>query len=288
MKHIAPPPGSYYLKSPEEEVIIVDSIQNLPENDAYYTDYILFIFCTEGKAQMEYDGMSIQIKKGEVFFGVPGSVLSDYMISPNFNCKILAIKPSEIITSREIHSRIINIMFYIKTNPVGGMTEQEQKIIIDYYHLLCSRIQATDHSYYYGILRSIIDAITLEVVGIIERNKVSETPTDSLRSDQIVQRFMKIVGESHGRERRVEHYARMLNITPKYLCVLVKNILGRKPTEIIEGATIKEIERQLRYSDKSVKEISNDLDFPNPSFFGKYFKQRSGMTPMSFRKKYRK
>ena len=63
---------------------------------------------------------------------------------------------------------------------------------------------------------------------------------------------------------------------------------GRTPTDVIKVVTMKEIERRLRYSTDSIKQISAALNFPNTSFFGKYFKQHSGMTPNSYRKKYHK
>ena len=41
---------------------------------------------------------------------------------------------------------------------------------------------------------------------------------------------------------------------------------------------------QLKYTDKSVKEIAMQMDFPNVSFFGKYFKTHVGVSPMEYRK----
>ena len=38
----------------------------------------------------------------------------------------------------------------------------------------------------------------------------------------------------------------------------------------------------------TMQQIANDLNFANPSFFGKYFKDHAGMTPMAFRMKYQK
>ncbi|MBQ5826872.1 MAG: AraC family transcriptional regulator, partial [Bacteroidaceae bacterium] len=49
-------------------------------------------------------------------------------------------------------------------------------------------------------------------------------------------------------------------------------------------AIVKEAKRQLKYTDKSVKEIAMQMDFPNVSFFGKYFKTHVGVSPMEYRK----
>jgi len=61
-----------------------------------------------------------------------------------------------------------------------------------------------------------------------------------------------------------------------------------RPSTIIQLFTMKAIEHRLRFTDMTIQEISNDLNFPNPSFFGKYFKEHAGMTPMEYRNKYHK
>ena len=57
---------------------------------------------------------------------------------------------------------------------------------------------------------------------------------------------------------------------------------------MIEHFTMGAIERRLRFTDMTMQEIANDLKFPNASFFGKYFKERIGMTPLEYRNKYHK
>ena len=65
--------------------------------------------------------------------------------------------------------------------------------------------------------------------------------------------------------------------------------IGDRITDsLIKVVTMKEIERRLRYTGDSIKQISQAMNFPNTSFFGKYFKQHSGMTPNNYRKKYHK
>ena len=94
---------------------------------------------------------------------------------------------------------------------------------------------------------------------------------------------MSLLAESAGRVRSVSAFANMLNVTPKYLSKCVKEESGRTPLDHIHEATINTIRQQLRYSDKTVKEISNDLDFPNLSFFGKFVKEHLGLSPTDYR-----
>lgn len=86
----------------------------------------------------------------------------------------------------------------------------------------------------------------------------------------------------------MEEFASQLNITPKYLSAILKETMNCRPSTIIQLFTMKAIEHRLRFTDMTIQEISNDLNFPNPSFFGKYFKEHAGMTPLAYRNKYHK
>ena len=66
----------------------------------------------------------------------------------------------------------------------------------------------------------------------------------------------------------------------------MKEVMNRKPSVFIKLFTMKAIEHRLRYTDMTMQEIANDLKFPNASFFGKYFKEQKGMTPLEFRMRY--
>ena len=288
MKHLELTEKQEYLAFNEQDLIIIDKVQDLPENSTYYIEHVLVIICTAGKMQVEYDGKCITIQEGDLFLGVPSSVLSDYMISPKFDCKLLAIKPSELMASRELHTQVISSAFYVKTHPVVHLTETDSQDVFAYYNLICSRIRQAEHRYKNGEVRSLINAFLLRMVGIMDSGTEVKETESSVRGEQLVEKFVWMVNEDCGRNRLVEYYADRLNITSKYLSTLVRNILGRTPTDVIKVVTMKEIERRLRYTDDSIKQISQAMNFPNTSFFGKYFKQHSGMTPNSYRKKYHK
>ena len=79
-----------------------------------------------------------------------------------------------------------------------------------------------------------------------------------------------------------------LHITPKYLSNVIQEVLSRRPSTYIQLYTMKAIEHRLRFTDMTMQEIANDLNFANASFFGKYVKEHLGMTPLEYRKKYQK
>ncbi len=286
MKRLSPLSNRDCLSFSGGDLVIINKVQDMPENSTYYSDFVLLIICTEGRIEVTYDGRRLTLGERDLFLGVPGSVLSDYMLSPKFNCKILGIKPSEAISTSELQKKVVRSALYIKEHPVAKLSEEDMGTFFGYYNFLCERIKSLHHRYYDGEVRAFMNAFLMFVVGTMHSEEEDDETNTSIRSESLVDKFVKMVNDDGGHNRMVEYYADRLNITAKYLSTLVRSTLDRTPTEIIKIVTMKEIERRLRYSNQSIKEISNALNFPNTSFFGKYFKQHSGMTPNCYRKKY--
>ncbi len=104
--------------------------------------------------------------------------------------------------------------------------------------------------------------------------------------DALYARFMDLLFVHHRRERSVAFYASKMCITSKYLTTVVKAASGKTSTEWIREETIKEIKRMLCHTQMPIKEIVYRLNFPNASFFGKYFKAQEGMSPKHYRETY--
>ena len=107
--------------------------------------------------------------------------------------------------------------------------------------------------------------------------------TSILMSTLVYRRFMSLLAESNGQIRSVSVFANMLNITPKYLSKCVKDESGRSPLNLIHETVVGIIRQQLRYSNKTIKEICAELDFPNLSFFGKFVREHLGKSPTDYR-----
>jgi AraC-like DNA-binding protein len=100
----------------------------------------------------------------------------------------------------------------------------------------------------------------------------------------VVERFMELVQEHYREERLIGFYADKLCITPKYLSKLVKDNTGRSAGEWIENHVILEARAMLQSSDMTIQQIAASLNFPNQSFFGKYFKRATGLSPKQYRR----
>lgn len=104
------------------------------------------------------------------------------------------------------------------------------------------------------------------------------------RAEAIFSDFIRLVEQNYRSERRVGWYAHEMCITAKYLSETVKMVSRRTPNDWIDNYVVMELRVLLKNTTKSIKEISQDMCFPNQSFMGKYFKEHVGMSPMSYRK----
>ena len=78
-------------------------------------------------------------------------------------------------------------------------------------------------------------------------------------------------------------YADKMCLTERYLGTVIRQTSGTTAKGWIDRAIITRVKVELRHTSKSVAQISEEMNFPNPSFFSKYFRRLTGMTPMDYK-----
>jgi AraC-like DNA-binding protein len=134
------------------------------------------------------------------------------------------------------------------------------------------------------IISSLFAAMFHYVMGILQKHSLpAGNDTVSNRTDELFNRFLDLLREYCSTERSVEFYASKMGITPKYLSLILKKKSGRNASKLIDEAVVYEAKRLLKYSGLSINEIALKLNFASQSFFGKYFKQRVGVSPSRYK-----
>lgn len=118
----------------------------------------------------------------------------------------------------------------------------------------------------------------------LQRNPQSR-PDDvkSYRVRKLFNHFMMLVERDYRLSRDVNYYARLMNITPKYLTLIVRQVTDHTPKAIIDQYVVLQIKMQLQYTTQSIKEIAWEYHFSDTSFFCRYYKKHTGMTPRQVR-----
>lgn len=134
------------------------------------------------------------------------------------------------------------------------------------------------------IISSLFAAMFHYVMGILQKHSLpAGNESVSNRTDELFNKFLDLLREYCSTERSVEFYASKMGITPKYLSLILKKKSGRNASKLIDEAVVYEAKRLLKYSGMSINEIALKLNFASQSFFGKYFKQRVGVSPSRYK-----
>ena len=119
----------------------------------------------------------------------------------------------------------------------------------------------------------------------IYRNPQERKEEDaSPRVRELFNRFMMELENRYRESRDVAYYAALLHITPKYLNNITRRMAGHTAKTLINQYVILQLKLSLRSEGKSAKQLAWDYHFSDLSFFCRYFKQHTGLTPMQFMK----
>lgn len=105
------------------------------------------------------------------------------------------------------------------------------------------------------------------------------------RSEELFTRFMELLETEFHVGREVNYYAERMNITRKYLGIIIKNKTGNSPKQIIDEYIVLRLKLTLQSSNRSLKQIAHDYCFSDQSALTRYFRAHVGMSPQQFRLK---
>lgn len=177
---------------------------------------------------------------------------------------------------------------HIHNNPIKSVGEEGDKEIFKFYReLLMAKINDEPHHYHREVMQYLFSAIFCEMLGHLNKEvNPSEMTVDTKesikQSDYILRKFIEMLSKDNGIHRSVGYYADALCYSPKHFSKVIKQACGRTPLDLINESAIEHIKYRLKHSDKSIKEIAEEFNFPNQSFFGKYVKSYLGMSPARY------
>ena len=132
------------------------------------------------------------------------------------------------------------------------------------------------------LLRSVLDLILTSCAVLY---KSDENQVTKGRGHIVVKKFFKLVEDNYQKNLSVNEYAGKMAITPNHLTQTVNQLTGKTSSQIIKAKQVLEIKRLLVHTNLSVTEIANRLSFPDQSYFTKFFKRETGISPLQYRAK---
>lgn len=267
----------------DNDLLLTEHINEAPmPTEPRKMNFILIGLCTKGTIEYQLDTQKQFITPGDILIVSERHIVDHYQPSPDMEglCIILSVNFfHEIIQNvRDVST----LFLFTRTHPVISLTPREQEAFKEYFHVIQQKIGDEDNYFRKDLIRTLLLAMFYDVGNIIYRVKENDKPQS--RAEVIFANFIKMVEANYRQERRVRWYAQQLCITPKYLSEMVKSASRRTPNEWIDSYVSMELRVILKNSTKSIKEIAEEMNFPNQSFLGKYFKEQVGVSPSKYRK----
>lgn len=244
----------------------------------------LFLLCVEGSVTVSINLSRYRVNKYDFVTLVPNNFIQFHEISDDARFYLAGFS-SEFMTNINFIKSTMGFLPVITEHPIMPLEEQVAQLYIDGYRLLLRAQSLTpNHSLVNKDL--IIAYLTIFMQGTAELYKNHSNWTNGVRTrtNEIYRKFIQLVVEHYTTEHSVSFYAAQLNLSLPHFCTTIKKAIGLTPLEIISSIITMDAKAQLRSTDLTVKEIAFSLGFNNLSFFNKYFRQHTGMTPQEYRR----
>lgn len=259
-------------------------------------DGMMCLLCLEGELDLELNLEALHLSPASLLVAMTDSLIDlksvadgpveccvlhvsmDFLNQVNFDLNVLG----EASSARR-HTGFV---------PVIKLSDDEREGLVKHFDLIdYTRRQSTSvpqSTSVYGrsIARCLMAAVIYRMIEIFS-SRIDKEPGDPLQNSRrlgYVHRFIKLVHQHHSRERSVGFYAERLFISPKYLSLIIKEHTGRSAAQIIDNFVILEAKNLLRFSGKNIQQVAYELNFPNQSSFGKYFKHLTGLSPSEYQR----
>jgi len=245
-----------------------------------HTFYHLVLF-TKGGGTHAIDFKTFDVKPYQIYFMIPGQVHSwnfegevdGYVIHFSTSFFESFLLKNEYLDQFPFFSGIID-------DAVIQIEASLQQKIVGLFEDIIAESESTDR-----MSLDLIRAILLHMFILLSRTKIGQTEKQTLPYNYtLLKTFQKLIEKNFATLKLPRDYAELMYITPNHLNALCNDLLGISAGEVIRNRILLEAKRLLINLDLTVAEISYQLNFNDNSYFTKFFKKYTGITPEEFRK----
>ena len=271
---------------PEDKVVVGEDlalfsfkhfVDQLEAHEPRKSERAAIVLCTSGSCKVKINLEEYEIKAPQLVTLMPGQIFELLSEANDLDGYVISLSKRFI--------DMINLQGwqhqYMKmyNNPITYINEDMLNSVRIFYAILYRAAKNDKNPFRQQIIENLISVFYYGGVSSLD----SELESNLKYKNHIVANFLELVQQHYREERLIQYYAGRLCITPKYLSKLVKDHTGRAATDWIEQHVILEARAMLQSTDLSIQQIATTLNFPNQSFFGKYFKRATGVSPKQYR-----
>ena len=234
---------------------------------------------TNGRARVLINLIEYIFRPNYISLIAPGSIIQIIETSQDFDAHMMAIEHNFLPVSGK--EEFFAHYLQRKKNLLLPLTTTEQVQIENFITVMWDVLQ--EPVFRKEVIQHLLAGL-LYNIEYIAKNKGQSKSSPLTHQNDIFQRFISLVNTYSKTERNVSFYADKLCLTPRYLNTVIRQASQQTVMDWINQSIILEAKVLLKHSNRLVYQISDELNFPNPSFFSKFFKRMTGMTPQEYQK----
>lgn len=271
--------------SVDDEISIIEnpSFDILP-NQPYHSPLVVAVYCQAGSGRGRINAKTYNLEPGGFFIVLPGQITEMVNVSEDF--RAVYILMSEHFTESLSIGNTFDLRNIVIENPYTLLEERARQAFEGYLSMCMNIMPIEQHPHRLEILRLITRAFFLGM-GYFLHDKHRDD-REQTRQESITSEFIRLVEDNYRAKRDLVFYAERMGLTSKYLSTVVKSSSGKSAVEWIEKYVTLDAITQLTSTERTIKQIAYDLNFPSQSFFGKYFARVVGLSPQAYRAKHRR
>jgi AraC family transcriptional regulator, transcriptional activator of pobA len=233
---------------------------------------------TRGMVRGRINLQEYEFSAGMAVFVTPGTIVEPLEMSGDIQVTGLGISTDLF---HIIHSGGVPDLFNAKMkNGVHVLNDAEQHLAEQLFGTLWTFANAMPDNR--EVVFHIIEGFTSYYSMLFANESESGAPRNN--GKEMFDRFLQLVNSHCREQRQLAFYADKICVTERYLGTVIRQTSGLTAKEWIDKAVITQAKVMLLHSNRQIVQIAYELNFPNPSFFCKYFKRLVGCTPQEYRK----
>jgi len=268
--------------SQQFQVEVFDANRHFSVKYPHRHDFFEVLYLLKGSGYHVIDSNKYEIKPPCVFFMSPGQA-HKLELSNDIEGYIFIFTADFYLLNRSNQNSLIEFPFFYTIHqdnpPLPLENENDIRFLESLFRQSIAETRQTG-DYTLEMLRSILDLI-LTTCGA--RYRVTANMLNKGKGQILVKRFFHLLEENHQKNLSLSDYSGMIGVTPNHLTQTVKLLTGKTSSQIIKAKQLMEIKRLLVHTNLSVSEIANQLNFEDQSYFTKFFKRETGLTPLQYR-----
>lgn len=277
-------------KHPLITILDYSKIEPKPEyfNVKIITDFYMITLKSPAPEGLQYGRQYYDFEEGSMMFMAPGQVffVSEINKQVKFEGWGVWFHP-DLIVNTSLGKKIKGFTFFsYSVSEALHLSEDEKNILSTIVDNIHNEYNGNIDDYSHNVIITSIE----QLLNYSQRFYGRQFITRKKHNSDLLSMFESLVAEYFNSADvtnkglpSVEYFAENLNLSASYLSDLLKKETGKTTKEYLQIQVIEMAKHRLLNSNDTVNEIAYSLGFEYPQYFNRFFKSKTGMTPLQFR-----